>query len=144
MTNFIGALDRLAVRQEQLSVSEVDCPKVYYSREGFFGLNLQAVCDSNYALLWMSCRTLGSSHDSAALACSDFGAFLKGTNLPLFKLRINEGLCIAADDAYGVSEVLAVPWPGGGSDDKWRDAYNFFQSSSRIHIEQAYGQLVWR
>jgi len=48
-----------------------------------------------------------------------------------------DGHSIAADEAYAASEVLAVPLPGGGRGDRWRDAYNFYLSSLRIHIEQA-------
>lgn len=64
---------------------------------------------------------------------------MKDTNHPFVKLLIREGLCISADEAYGDSEVLAVPRPGGGGNDQWKDAYNFYQSSARIHIEQAFG-----
>jgi len=39
---------------------------------------------------------------------------------------------------------MAVPWAGGGAGEQWRDAYNFYQSSARMHIEKAFGQLVWR
>lgn len=92
----------------------------------------------------MSRRTPGSSHDSAAMACSDIGTLLEDTNLHLFKLLIGEGLCIAADDAYGDSEVLAAPYPGGGDGNVWRDTWNVLQSSSRIHIEQWLSKLVWR
>lgn len=141
--NIIGALDGIAVRQEQPSVADVTCPKDYWCRKGFFSLNVQAICDANYEFLWVSCRTPGSSHDSMALACSELGQLLKDTRHPMVKLLIREGLCIAADEAYGDSEVLAVPWPGGGDGNKWRDGYNFYQSSARVHIEQAFGQLVW-
>lgn len=144
LNNIIGALDGIAIAQEQPSIADVACPKDHWCRKGFFALNVQAICDSNYEFLWMSCRTPGSSHDSAALACSDFGQFLNNSSLPLIQMLIAEGLCIAADEAYGDCELLAVPWPGGGGGNTWRDSYNFHQSSARIHIEQAFGQLVWR
>ena len=35
-------------------------------------------------------------------------------------------------------------WPGSERGDRWIDAYNFYQSSSHIHIEQAFGMLSWR
>lgn len=57
---------------------------------------------------------------------------------------MKKGLCIASDEGYGDGELLAVPCPGGGGGSKWRDAHNFHTSSARIHIEQAFGQLVWR
>lgn len=57
---------------------------------------------------------------------------------------IEEGYCIVGDEAYAAGEVMAVPWPSGGRGDRWKDSFNFYQSSSRIHIEQAFGMLVWR
>jgi len=62
----------------------------------------------------------------------------------LARSMTRDGHCIAADEAYAARELLAVPWPGGGRGDRWRDAYNFFLSSMRIHIEQAFGMLLWR
>ena len=37
-----------------------------------------------------------------------------------------------------------MPWPGGGGGCRWQDSYNYFQSSCHVHIEQAFGILVWR
>jgi len=73
LTNVIGALDGIVVRQDRPTATEVTCPKDYWSRKGFFALNVQAICDSNYEFLWMSCKAPGSSHNSSALACSDLG-----------------------------------------------------------------------
>jgi len=92
----------------------------------------------------MSCKAPGSSHDSSALACRDLGQELRAPCSPLVALMIFEGLCITADEAYRDSEVMAVPWAGGGGGDQRRDAHNFYKSFARIHIEQAFGQLVLR
>ena len=144
LRNIIGALDGISVRQERPTAAEVMCTTDYWSRKGFFALNVQAICDSNYEFLWMSCRAPGSSHDSTALACSDFGQKLNDPASPSIALMIREGLCVTANEAYWDSDVLAVLWPGGGGGDLWKDGYNFYQSSARVHIEQAFGQLVWR
>jgi len=144
LTNVIEALDGIVVRQDRPTATEVTCPKDYWSRKGFFALNVQAICDSNCEFLWMSCKAPGSSHDSSALACSDLCQGLRAPGSPLVALMVREGLCITADEAYRDSEVFSVPWPGGGGADQWRDADNFYQSSARIHIELAFGQLVWR
>ena len=50
---------------------------------------------------------------------------------------------LVGDAAYGANEVLLVPWRGRGLS-KQRDAFNYFQSSQRIHIERAFGMLVAR
>lgn len=92
--------------------------------------------------MWVSCLTPGSSRDSAAFACSCLGKLFEDTSHSLTKLLIREGLSTAADEAHGDSEVLAVPWPGGGGGDLWKNAFNFWQSSARIHITQAVGQLI--
>jgi hypothetical protein len=55
---------------------------------------------------------------------------------------------IAGDAAYACTEYLLTPYskaalllPGF---ETCRDAYNFYQSSHRVHIEQAFGMLVRR
>jgi len=142
--NIIGALDGIAVQQEQPLATDVTCVADYYSRKGFYALNVQAICDADYKFRWMSCKSPGSAHDSSAFTGTNLGQALLHPENPLAARLIQVGHCIAADEAYAASEVLAVPWPGGGKGDRWRDSYNFYLSSSRIHIEQAFGMLVWR
>jgi len=142
--NVIGALDGIAVHQEQPLATDVTCVADYYSRKGFYALNVQAICDADYKFRWMSCKSPGSAHDSSAFTGTNLGQALLHPENPLAARLIQVGHCIAADEAYAASEVLAVPWPGGGKGDRWRDSYNFYLSSLRIHIEQAFGMLAWR
>jgi len=69
---------------------------------------------------------------------------LMGNDDPVTVQLIAAGYCIVGDDAYAAGEVMAVPWPGGGGGDRWRDSYNFYQTSCRVHTEQAFGMLVRR
>jgi len=142
--NVIGALDGVAVRQDQPLVADAQCVADYYSRKGFYAFNTQAVCDADYKFLWMSCMSPGACHDSTAFAGTHLGQILLDSTHELTVALINAGHCLVADEAYAASEVLAVPWPGSGRGDQWKDSYNFYQSSSRIHIEQAFGMLSWR
>lgn len=86
----------------------------------------------------------GSSHDSSAFACTELGRTVLDPTHVLTRAMVEDGHCIVVDEAYAASEVLAVPWPGCGRGDRWKDSYNFYHSSSRIHIEQAFGMLSWR
>jgi len=142
--NVIGALDGVAVRQEQPLSSDVQCVADYYSRKGFYAFNTQAICDADYKFKWMSCMSPGASHDSTAFTCTRLGQTLQDSSHELTAALIEDGHCIVADEAYAASEVLAVPWPSCGRGDQWKDGYNFYQSSGRIHIEQAFGMLSWR
>lgn len=45
------------------------------------------------------------------------------------------------DAAYPSSDKMLVPWPGVRLP-VYRDAYNYYQSSSRMCIEQAFGIMV--
>ena len=92
----------------------------------------------------MSCLNPGSVHDATAFACSRFGAWAFSASDELAVRLISEGYCFVGDEAYVASELVAVPWPGRTMDDPWKDGNNFYQSSARIHIEQAFCQLVWR
>jgi len=142
--NILGALDGIAVKQEQPADGDVPRVADHYCRKGFYALNVQAICDAEYRFLWMSCLSPGSVHDATAFASTGLGRrFALVSDSEVLQL-VADGFCIAADEAYGASEVLAVPWSGGGGGDVWRDGYNFYQSSARMHIEQSFGLLVWR
>jgi len=86
----------------------------------------------------------GACHDSTAFAKTRLGQILLDSTQELTAALMNTGSCLLADEAYAASEVLAVPWPGSGRRDQGKDSYNFYQSSSRIHIEQAFRMLSWR
>ena len=72
------------------------------------------------------------------------GQILLNSTHELTAALINAGHCLVADEAYAANDILAVLWPGSGRGDQWKDSYNFYQSSSRMHIEQAFGMLSWR
>ena len=82
----------------------------------------------------------GSTHDSLAHSVSSLGRFLAAGLL-------NKDFWVAGDEAYSCDESLLTPFPASMiRGHPFRDAYNFFQSSLRIHVEQAFGFLVskWR
>jgi len=142
--NVLGAIDGIAVQQEQPLATDVPCVADYYSRKGFYAFNTQAVCNAQYEFIWMSCKSPGSCHDSAAFTSTDLGAMLMNPRDATTMQLIQAGYCFVGDEAYAAGEVMAVPWPGGGGGNRWRDSYNYFQSSCRVHIEQAFGIVVWR
>ena len=49
-----------------------------------------------------------------------------------------------SDDAYSASRQMAVPFSGSHGFRSSKDNFNFFQSSTRINIECAFGILVRR
>lgn len=142
--NVLGAVDGIAVRQEQPLVSDVPCVADYYSRKGFYAFNVQAICNFKHEFTWMSCGSPGSVHDSTTFEFTTLGRALMDPHHAASARPIEEGYCIVGYEACAAGEVMAVPWPCGGRADTWKGSFNFFQSSTRIHIEQAFGMLVWR
>jgi len=142
--NVCGALDGIAVEQEKPLATDVPCVADYYSRKGFYALNTEAICDSENKFRWMACTSPGATHDSTAFSVTSLGRQLSDRDSVLTRDMTRDGHSIAADEAYAASEALAVLWSGGGRGDRWRDAYNFYLSSLRIHIEKAFGMLPWR
>eukprot|EP00171_Calliarthron_tuberculosum_P001307 IDg1307t1 len=65
----------------------------------------------------------------------------------LEKTPLLDGFWIAGDAAYRSPGVIA-PWSGAALRDDgmglYRDAFNFYHSSMRIHVEQAFSMLVRR
>jgi len=134
----IAALDGIAIKINEPSSRDVCNPSTYYNRKGFFALNVQALCDSSYKFLFVSAITPGSSHDSSALAMSSLADLLKKNDG-----GIKEKYWIAGDAAYVCTNRLLTPWPGKNLPVS-KDCFNYWQSSARIHIEQAFGILVAR
>jgi hypothetical protein len=135
----VGALDGIAIKIYEPSAADAANPSTYYNRKGFFALCVQAVCDFDYTFTFVSAQCPGSTHDSVAFAVSGLARLLSGCA----DESMARGYWIAADDAYCCRDRLLTPWPGRGlSPDK--DCFNYWQSSARIYIEQAFGMLVWR
>jgi hypothetical protein len=135
----IGALDGIALAIKK--PHDQYFPRHFYTRKGFYAMPIQAVCDSNYKFLYMSARCVGSTHDSLAWAVSTLGSRLQGG----LGLGVN---WIAGDAAYVCSDHLLTPYSKSQLQDnvfgKRRDAFNYFHSSLRMHVEQAFGILVAR
>lgn len=134
----VGAMDGLAIKIQEPSLLDVPNPSVYYNRKGFFALNMQGVCDHRLRFLFMSVVTPGSSHDSMAYQLGSLYKKFEQTANFLPPL-----MWIAADAAYICSNRVLTPWPGKSLSTA-KDCFNYWLSSARIHIEQAFGVLVGR
>ena len=112
--------------------------RLFYSRKGFYALPVQALCDSNYIFQYCSAVCKGATHDVLAYAVS-------GLKKDLDSGILGDSFYIVGDEAYTCTEALITPF---SRDNAGYDQmnFNFFLSSMRIHIEQAFGMLVarWR
>eukprot|EP00732_Lithocolla_globosa_P002198 Lithocolla_globosa_v1_NODE_1377_length_2621_cov_9.489478.p1 type:complete len:410 gc:universal NODE_1377_length_2621_cov_9.489478:1368-139(-) len=132
----VGALDGLAIKIKQPTTKSCKDVRSYYNRKGFFAVILEAVVDSNYKFLFGSSRCCGSTHDSVAWGITSLARAIAEGKLryPFF---------LVGDDAYSCCNSLVTPWPGKNLP-LYKDAYNFWTSSSRTCSEQAFGILVAR
>jgi len=96
------------------------------------------MCDSQYRFTFVSCLSVGSMHDSTAYSISSLARLLEKDENGLLR-----GFWVAADDAYNFMNRLLTPWPSRNLSIA-KDCFNYWHSSSRIFIEQAFGILVAR
>ena len=96
----------------------------------FFALNMQAICDNQRRITWMSTMCAGSTHDMQAFACSWLGGVLSNPAHPFN----NTGFSIFGDPAYqGMANrcrSLITPFTNNVTPEQ--DAFNYFHSSSRM------------
>jgi len=136
----IGALDGWIVKILRPSNRDrVRNPKSFYSRKGFFGINVQAIVDKKKRILFRSILSRGAEHDSTAF---------KSTSLYSWLLRhsnriARKGFYFIGDSAYLLKSFLLTPYDNvmHGTPE---DNFNFFQSSSRIYVECAFGEIDLR
>ena len=92
--------------------------------------------DGKFRFLYMSAVCVGSTHDSLAFSASSLSSELANGLLP-------KPFYIVEDDSYTASDYLLTPIsPRLAQTDSLEDAYNFFQSSLRMHVEQALAQSM--
>jgi hypothetical protein len=121
----------------------LDCcvPRHYYCRKGFYSAPFQAIVDAKYRFISLSSVVCGSTPDSLAFRASSIGEKLYTHGLPF-------GYWVAGDAAYVCCESLLVPFSAVQLRDVeeglWRDSFNVFQSSLRVHVEPAFGIFVNR
>lgn len=137
----IGALDGWIVKIQRPTKKRDKCPNPssYYSRKGYYGINVQAIVDSKKRILFRSILTRGAEHDSTAFKSSNLHKRL----LKKYKWYFENGLYFIGDSAYGIKSFLLTPYDNvlHGTDE---DNYNFFHSSARIWIECAFGEIDLR
>jgi DDE superfamily endonuclease len=84
---------------------------------------------------------VGSTHNSLAFSLSQLCIALERDGLP-------EGYWIAPDAANECSNCILSPWSKNQVNDSEhgiaRDAFSYYQSFSRVHVEQAFGILAAR
>ena len=111
--------------------------KFYDGRKKKFGLTMQGTCDARKRFLDIYIAHPGSA--------GDFTVWL---DCPLRRYQLElegflkEGLVLFGDNAYINTPYMVTPFKGNTTDAQ--DAYNFYHSQLRIHIECAFGMLVHR
>jgi DDE superfamily endonuclease len=137
----IGALDGLAIRIKcpNRTLDGVCDPKNYFCRKGFFALNVQAICDHEKRVIWLSTGHKGSTHDSTAFGETTLSVTLKEKADFLHDNR----MFICGDSAYPLLSYLICPY-NTESPQSMEDVFNYYHSSCRINIECAFGEVIMR
>jgi hypothetical protein len=146
LAGVIGALDGWLVKIECPSLKKdgVENPGGYFSRKGFYALNVQAIVDKRKRILWMYLGAKGGEHDSAAFKSSNLYEMLENIFLDsdgkMHKNSINIPFYIIGDSAYSLRPFLLVPFDNALPQSP-EDTFNYIVSSSRINVECAFGEI---
>ena len=134
----IGALDGWLVRINRPSFSRDNIKNVsgFFSRKGFYALNIQCIVDDRKRVLWLSYRHKGGLHDSSCFRDTKLYQYLQNNKKELYE----KGFFILGDSAYCIESFLIPPYdnakPKSAEDD-----FNFYHSSARITVECTFGEI---
>jgi hypothetical protein len=137
----IGAIDGWVPQILCPSLKDVPNPGRYYCRKGFYGINVQAICDADYRFRHISLMCPGSAHNTTAWKMSSLRNSMGRHGLlhPFYFI---------GDAAYRGEGGILVPHGAShnGEGDTWKDSFDFHLSQCRITIEQCFGMLTrrWR
>ena len=103
----IGALDGWLVKIISPSAKRDGIRNAggFFSRKGYYAINVQAIVDKHKRVLWHSIKCRGGEHDSSAFKATSLYATLLDKKSELLKL----GLYIICDSAYALRSFLLTP-----------------------------------
>merc|ERR1711862_543895 len=142
----IGAIDGWIVKiRKPKARDNVKNPGSFFSRKGYFGLNVVVIADRKKRILYRVIQSRGAEHDSTAFKNSSLYTWLMDN----WKQLREKGFYFIGDSAYSLQSFLLTPFDQvyHGSPE---DNFNFFHSSSRICVECTFGEvdlrwgILWR
>ena len=92
----IGALDGWLVKIICPTNEKVENPGKYFSRKGFYAMNVQVIVDMKKRVLWRFIGEKGSAHDSPVFNESKLGIFM----FDYAASFLAKGLYLFGDSAY--------------------------------------------
>jgi hypothetical protein len=136
----IGAIDGWVVKIRRPNKKDgILNPQSFYSRKGYFAVNVQAVVSKDKRVIARSILARGAEHDSSAFKKSGLHQWC----LANWRLLATNGFYFIGDSAYSLRSFLITPFDnavhGTAEDD-----YNYFHSSSRISVECTFGEIDLR
>ena len=137
----IGAIDGWLVRIRRPSRrrDKILNPGSFFSRKGFYAINVQVIVDRRKRILYRSILSRGAEHDSSSFKMSSLSKILSSRWRDLKR----KGFYFLGDSAYALRSYLLTPFDnslhGTAADD-----YNYFHSSSRIVVECTFGEIDMR
>lgn len=145
--NCIGALDgKHCPIQAAPNTGSLD-----FNFHQFFSVNLTALCDADYKILYVDVGSYGHNNDAAVFESSTMG--INFTNnlydlpspAPLPGTNIRVPYAVVADDIYPLKPYLMKPFPGRGLTKQQR-IFNGRLSRARRCIENTFGIMTntWR
>lgn len=136
----IGALDGWVVKVQRPAERDgVPDPTSFYSRKGFYAINVQAIVDKRKRVLFRSIMSRGAEHDSTAFKKSSLYKWLSSN----WRSMVEKGYFFIGDSAYSLKSFLLTPYDNALHDTP-EDNYNFFHSSSQISVECCFGEIDLR
>ncbi len=130
------AIDGWVMQTRMPNSAEVNSPKDFYNRKGFYGVVVLAGCDGNCKFHSFSATSAGGTHDAIAYRTSKLASILENFELP-------SQWYVIGDDAFDVDNQLLTPYSGHGLG-LWKDSFNDYLSSMRQSIERSFALLTQR
>ena len=146
LCGIIGALDGWLVKIKcpNLKQDGVVNPGGYFSRKGFYAINVQVIVDKKKHVLWRRIAARGSEHDSSAFKDSLLynlleEQFLNDDGL-MHNNSFNNSFYLIGDSAYALRPWILTPYDGAKQESA-EDTFNFLHSSCRIQVECTFGEI---
>ena len=117
----VGAVDGVIIKITKPSYNGTQ----YYSRKGFYGFNVQAVCDAERRIVYLAISSSGSTHDSTAFKATKLYAKMEAGKLA-------GKYYLVGDDAYSSCRQMLCPCSTRGSAALWAREPRVFQAIRQL------------